>query len=802
METYSISTGRSRLEQEWKVKQVTWESITQRLSQVRRTAETIKEYQAMSRTDKGKLKDVGGFVGGTIEGGQRKAGNIVSRSLVTLDIDFGTADTLGIVEDMMAGTAWCLYSTHSHSSATPRYRLIVPLSRNVTPDEYIPIARRLAETIGIDIFDDSTYQPERLMYWPSAAQDGEFVFRSGDGEPADVENILASYTDWRDVSEWPVSKRVQRLAQSHGNKQEDPTLKPGIIGAFCRAYSISEAIETFLPDVYEPTSKEDRYTFIGGTTEAGAVVYEDKYLYSHHGTDPCCEREVNAFDLVRIHKYGHLDAQSVQDTPVNKLPSFVEMERFAREDRKVNGVIVREKLASLDSDFADVGKMDEDSDDSWKELLKVGKNGLLATPANYSLLLRNDPGLRDAVRHDSFRGRNVLTRDLPWRKKESNPFWENSDDANLIGYVSRCYGGSAITKTVLLDEWDAVISQNSFHPVRDFLNSLPEWDGISRLDTLLVDYLGATDCALTRAMTRKHFTAAVARIFEPGIKYDYVLTLTGPEGVGKSTLIKSLAGEWFDDSFSTGSIGDKEAMEHVQGRWCIEMGELKDYKKSTVEAFKAFISKQEDAYRPAYGRKTEIYRRQCVFFATTNERAFLKGDTGNRRFWAVEVMDDLPQKDVFNIDEATRQQIWAEAVKRYRDHEPLFLDPSMEREARIRQQEHNEITTDERIGIIDAGLRRHLPTTWWSLNRQQRRDFYKGAYMDDNEPYLRRETICVAEVQEEFFGAQADRYKNREIAQILRGMGLEEIGVTRNKDDREYGVQRRFKIPDTFWSIN
>ena len=154
---------------------------------------------------------------------------------------------------------------------------------------------------------------DSLMYWPSAAQDGEFVFRSGEGEPADVENILASYTDWRDVSEWPVSKRVQRLAQSHGNKQEDPTLKPGIIGAFCRAYSISEAIETFLPDVYEPTGKEDRYTFIGGTTEAGAVVYEDKYLYSHHGTDPCCEREVNAFDLVRIHKYGHLDAQSVQD---------------------------------------------------------------------------------------------------------------------------------------------------------------------------------------------------------------------------------------------------------------------------------------------------------------------------------------------------------------------------------------------------------------------------------------------------------------------------------------------------------
>jgi len=796
MEIYNISTGRSRLEQEWQPKKVSWKQLTERLSQCRRTAETFAEYKAMNRTDKGKVKDVGGFVGGSLEGRQRKACNVAARSLVTLDIDFGQKDTIGIVGDMMAGTAWCIYSTHSHSSEAPRYRLIVPLSREVTPDEYIPISRRIAEVIGIDVFDDSTYQPERLMYWPSASRDGDFVFRQAEGDPADVDYLLGTYTDWRDVTEWPVSKRVQRISAGHGAKQEDPTGKPGIIGAFCRTYSISEAIAAFLPDVYEPAGA-DRYTFIGGTTEAGAVVYEDKWLYSHHGTDPCCEREVNAFDLVRIHRFGAEDAEADPDTPVNRLPSFALMDRFAREDRKVNGTIVREKLASIDDDFGDIETEDEEGD-SWKDLLKVNKTGLVATPANYNILLRNDPGLRGSVRHDAFKDRNILQRNLPWRAVETGPYWENADDVNLIGYVSRNYGGTPVTKTVLLDEWDAVISQNSFHPVRDYLATL-RWDGKPRLDTILVDYLGAEDNALTRAMTRKHFTAAVARILVPGIKYDYVLTLVGDEGIGKSTLIRALGGEWFDDSFSSGNIGDKEAMEQLRGHWLIEMGELKDYKKSTVESFKAFISKQDDSYRPAYGRKTEHYRRQCVFFATTNERSFLKGDTGNRRFWAVEVGVDIPSKDVFEISEEERGQIWAEALHRWRHDEKLYLPNELERLARERQAEYNEIAVDDRIGVIASCIRRHLPTNWWELNRKQRRDFYKDAAdMGDDEPFIRRDTICAMEVQEEFFGQQYDRYKSREISQIFGVLGFEPLGLKKS-NDKEYGAQRRYKIPPTFY---
>jgi Predicted P-loop ATPase and inactivated derivatives len=688
-----------------------------------------------------------------------------------------------------------MYSTHSHSSETPRFRLVVPLSRDVTPDEYIPIARRLAEYVGIDAFDDSTYQPERLMYWPSCSSDGEKVFLEGDGDAADADALLGSYTDWRDVSEWPVSKRVQRLSAGHGPKQEDPTAKGGLIGAFCRTYSISEAIAAFLSDVYEPTGQPDRYTYKGGSTEAGAVVYEDKWLYSHHGTDPCCEREVNAFDLVRIHLFGADDAESDPDTPVNRLPSFARMESFAKSDARTNKTLNKELFSSLQEDFGD---MSSEGGGDWIAKVRRAKKGLEATPANYGIILRNDPRIKGCVRFDSFRGRSVIQRDLPWRSKAADPYWSNSDDANLVGFISRAYNNSPVTKTVLLDEWDAVVSGDCYHPVRDYLEGLV-WDGRPRLDTLLPDYLGAEDNELTRAMMRKHLCAAVARILHPGIKYDYVLTLVGPEGIGKSSLIRALGGEWFDDSFSSGDVGSKDAMEQLRGRWLIEMGELKDYKKSTVESFKAFISKQDDQYRPAYGRKTEIYRRQCVFFATTNERGFLKGDTGNRRFWAVEVGKNMPALDVFDISKETVDQIWAEACERLRQGERLFLPGMLEKQARARQSEFNEIRFDDRIGVIAGCIRRHLPVGWYSLNRKERRDFYRDAAdMADGEPFIRRETICAIEVSEEFFGLPYDRYRSKEINQIFGVLGFEPMGSVRGTD-KEYGQQRRWKIPAEFY---
>ena len=794
MVEYQISTGRSRMETSWVRKSVTWEALIERLKSCKRTSESVADYKLMTRAQKGKVKDIGGFVGGTIDGGHRKGDSIIARSLVTLDIDYGQSDTVAIVSDVLYGTAWCLYSTHSHTKDAPRYRLIIPLSREVTPDEYIPIARRLADNIDIDIFDSSTYEPSRLMYWPSCPRDGEYVYEVGEGEPADVDELLGSYADWRNVVEWPIDKRTLRLTQGTGAKQEDPLTKPGVIGAFCRAYGIAEAITTFLPDVYEPTAHEDRYTFIGGSTAAGLVVYQDKFAYSHHGTDPCSEKLCNAFDLVRLHKFGDEDQDADINTPVAKLPSFVSMERYARDLEKVSAILAKDKLKELNEDFGDL----TEEETAWTADLQMDerRKNFLPSPYNFGLIIRNDPALKGAAKRDLFRGRDVVARDLPWRPMHLDPYWTNSDDNGLIDYVSEHY--SLTGKTALLDANDLAISQDSFHPVRDYLNTL-SWDGTPRLDTMLIDYLGAKDSELTRAMTRKHFTAAVARVMRPGVKYDYVLTLIGPEGIGKSSLIRTMGrGEWFDDSLT--SIEGKDGMEQIRGKWLVEMGELTNYKKSTSEAYKAFISKQEDSYRPAYGRKTETYPRQCVFFATTNERAFLKGDTGNRRFWTVECGLQAPLHDVWEELEENVDQIWAEALYYYHQQEPLYLDSRMTAMAKRLQEEHNEVIADDRAGMIEAFIQKELPTTWESMTIRQRQDWFKTASELDSggEPRMRRTKVCAVELLVECFGQQLDertRYRTKEINQILQQ--LEVRGLVKylgRTYDKAYGQQRYFTI--------
>lgn len=794
MKAYTITTGRSRLETEWKRREITWPQLCAMLTKTRRTGESAAEYKAMTKTQKGKVKDCGGFVGGTLAGSRRKASDVTGRSLVTLDIDYGTSNTPEIIADMLSGTAWCLYTTHSHTPKDPRFRLVVPLSREVTAEEYSPIARRIADDIGIALFDQSTYEPSRLMYWPSAPRDAEFIGITGEGDPADADAILDTYTDWRNVAEWPVHETHAPTAR--GTRQEDPTTKTGIIGAFCRCYGIAEAIETFLPGVYTPTAQEDRWTFAEGSTHGGMVTYDNLWAFSHHGTDPAGGKLCNAFDLVRLHLYGELDSETdPETTPVNKLPSFVEMGRLARDDKKVKGQRAKERMKELSDDFADVPDAESAS---WMEDLQMDEKcrRFLPSPYNFGLIVRNDPRLKDRVRRDAFRGRDLICADLPWRRgTEDDQYWNNSDDNGLIDYVSKVY--QLTGKQALLDANDLAMSQRSFHPVREWLESL-EWDGVERLDTLLTDYLGAEDNALTRAMTRKHFTAAVARIMRPGCKYDYILTLIGPQGIGKSTLVKTMGGDWFDDSLT--SIEGKDGMEQIRGKWLIEFGELTNYKKSTSEAYKAFISKQDDSYRPAYGRKVEVYPRQCVFFATTNEPAFLKGDTGNRRFWTVECGKDVICKDVWEQLPQEREQIWAEAVQRYREGERLYLPRELEREAQRRQEDHNEVAADERAGIIEAFIRREVPENWDELTVKQRRDYFQYGNNGEVTSLMetrKRATITAVEVLAECFGQPIDertRYRTKEINQILRSFGwLRPVGLKRNGI---YGVQRTYEIAE------
>ena len=305
-------------------------------------------------------------------------------------------------------------------------------------------------------------------------------------------------------------------------------------------------------------------------------------------------------------------------------------------------------------------------------------------------------------------------------------------------------------KDKIYDAKEAVLTKNTRHPIREYLNSL-EWDGVERLDRLIIDYIGAEDTRLNREMTRKHFTAAVARVFRPGCKYDHCLILTGEEGIGKSTLFSVMGGEWFSDSLVT--MEGKEGMDQARGGWIIELSELGSVKRSDVEQVKSYISRQEDVYRPAYGRVVERHPRQCVFCGTTNETYFLKGDTGNRRFWVIEVNKDLRKNGGFREAlEADRDQLWAEAVVRFKRGERLYLDPEMEREAREAQRRYNDDADNPLRSDLEQFLERKLPPDWGTYDLNRRRAYYKNPDPLEAEATVTRDRFCAPEFIREFLG--------------------------------------------------
>lgn len=768
-----IATASSRTSKTWRNEDWEWEDLVNRCRETVRTGETASEYAKMGKDEKSRRKDVGGFVGGYLDGGRRRNGSVRLRSLATLDIDHGRAD---VWDDFTLNfdCAAFLYSTHSHTDRSPRYRLVVPFDRECEPWEYEPVCRRIAATLGIELFDHTTYELPRLFYWPSSPQDAPYVFREQRGAPLCVDSLLATYTDPRDASAWPYGKAETRSLERERRKAGDPTTKAGAIGAFCRTYTIEEAIATFLKDRYEPTSQEGRYTYREGSVAGGLVCYGHQFAFSHHDTDPAGGRLCNAFDLVRIHLYGEMDEDAGDDTEVTKLPSYAEMVRLVGGDKRTNGEIMKERRRQAAEDFENMAEDAEGGEDVLSELERDGKGNVRQTIANVTKALNADTRLKGRLWHDLFTGYDYADGDLPWRR--ANRAWNDKDDANLRAYLEKMYGLTG--KERISDALDTVFSAHQRHPVREYLEKL-KWDGTERLDTLIIDYVGAEDTALTRMMTRKIFTAAVARVMTPGVKFDYCLIMTGGEGIGKSTLLRTMGGEWFSDSIVT--TEGKEGMESLRGAWVIELAELASIKRSDVEQVKNFLSKREDNYRQAYGKRVTLFPRQCVFFGTTNEEDFLKGDTGNRRFWVVRVdASKRAKEDPFEAMARDRDQLWAEAVVRWRQGEPLYLDAGMEREARVRQQEANIDHNDPMPGLLDEYLDRRLPTDWYTWDKARRRAFVQNPDPLAAETLERTRFYAGEFIYEQLMRTEGDK----EYPYILKKVNK----LMRQKDGWEYGT--------------
>ena len=754
----AVSTGNSRMEKKWNLKEMELSEFRDRISQTIRTSETMEQYRKMSKAQQDDVKDVGGYVLGRLKGGRRKKDCVLSRSALTLDMDYAHADVTDQIE--MFQTFGCfIYSTHKHTKEKPRLRLIIPLSREVTPDEYMAVSRKVAEEIGMELFDDTTYEPSRLMYWPSTSSDGEFFFQEIAGKPLDPDEVLSKYKDWKDVSSWPVSNRQHSIMQKGIKKQENPLQKRGVIGAFNRTFTITQAIDTFISDVYQPSSMPGRYDYVPADSAAGVVIYDDVFAYSHHATDPACGKLMNAFDVVRIHMFGHLDARASEETDSTKLPSYKAMQEFASQNEQVRITLGKEREASARMDFAE---------EDWKKELEYNRQGIIINNLkNLLLILNNDENLKGIVFNQLSDGMEIKG-EVPW--SHPSKFWRDADDAQLISYIDLTYGNfSARNYDIAVSK---VTDDRSYHPIKEFLASLPEWDEIPRVDTLLVDYLGAVDNGYVRAVTRKTLVAAIARVMTPGCKFDTMLVLSGPQGKGKSTLIAKLCGEWFNDSLLLSDTKDKTAAEKLQGFWILEIGELAGLKKTDIETLRGFLSRQNDIYRAAFGRRATPHPRQCVFIGTTNADTYLRDITGNRRFWPVKV----PGSDARHSWELTREeieQIWAEALHYYKEKEPLHLPKELEPIAVKEQKEAME--QDEREGTIRDYLEMLLPENWESMTLYERRNFINGSEFEGSRRVgvKKRNRVCNMEIWCECFGKERGNLKRQdanEIAAIMSGI--------------------------------
>lgn len=774
MRELKIALGNSRQAKFWSNKTMSFDAICERLKTPIRTTETAEEYAKLPKPKRDEIKDKGGFVGGHLRDNLRKVGNVECRSLWTPDIDNATPEFVAALEKKL-NFKCAVYSTHSHTPEMPRLRIVAPFTRDVSADEFVAVSRYMAAELGIDMFDECSFIPNQLMYWPTCPSNGQYISEFFDGELLDPDAILAAHPNWQDCSLLPTTSRESKVNKPSQKPQEDPISKSGVVGAFCRTYSITAAIDRFLSDIYAPSVMEGRYDYISGESTAGVVIYDDKFAYSHHATDPACGKLLNAFDLVRTHKFGDDDEKK----------SFAAMTDFAIKDDDVKSQLATERMEQANTDFSDA---------DWQKALVLDKQGHVKdTLDNLVLILRHD----EALQHIAFnchRDGIDAKGGLPWEQLKEG--WNDSDNAALKVYLSNTYGLYSPTKTK--DAVLAVAAEKAYHPIKEYLEELPAWDGTPRVETLFIDYFGAADTTYTRAVSRKSMVAAVARIYHPGTKFDSVPILNGPQGIGKSTFFAKLAGEWFSDSLTLTDMRDKAGPEKLQGYWILELGELAGMRKADVETVKSFISRVDDKYRASYGVSVESHPRQCVIVGSTNaESGFLRDITGNRRFWPIPVSGSS-RKKAWQITKDEVAQIWAETLVLYRRGEKLYLEGEDAVLAVAEQADAME--TDEREGLVRKYLDTLLPDNWDELDIFERRNFLSGTGVADigKKGTVQRKLVCNLEIWCECFGKDPSALKkvdSYELGSIMQKLeSWEKYTGTRQGTSNftHYGKQRAY----------
>lgn len=324
---------------------------------------------------------------------------------------------------------------------------------------------------------------------------------------------------------------------------------------------------------------------------------------------------------------------------------------------------------------------------TWRSQLRMRNGRIIGDEANLALFIRNTPELAILLKHNAFTGKVVFGNRCPWRSVLIGHPWTDADDVALTMYLQErevdLRGQSTISAVV-----QVVAADNTFHPVRDYLETEVKWDGTPRLHNWLRHYMEAEGPPeYLAAVGTKFLISAVARVMQPGCQADHVMVWESKQGEGKSSAVRILGGEWTTDSLP--DLHSTDAALQLAGVWIVELAELAALRRtSEIESTKAFITRRADRYRPPYGRITRDVPRQCVFIASTNESQYLRDPTGNRRFWPVRC-----GKVDLEALERDRDQLWAEALHLYEAGETWHLTGT-DAELAAQQQAERELVTE------------------------------------------------------------------------------------------------------------
>ena len=438
------------------------------------------------------------------------------------------------------------------------------------------------------------------------------------------------------------------------------------------------------------------------------------------------------------------------------------------EIKEIVTAFKRKALSKLKTDSISTG---------YPEYIKVGDNGKpYQTIENCLNVLQNDEMYKGRITFNEFSNKVLLD------KKQ----WKDEDFSQLVYHMETNYN---ITNEKKIRHALAIENKrNKFHPIKNYLNSL-KWDGVSRLSTLFTDFLGADDNKYTRAVSTVTLCGAVARVLNPGVKFDTMPVLVGKQGVGKSTIWAKLGGEWFSDTLDT--IKGKEAYESIQNSWIIEIAELSAMAHATKEDTKKFITKTSDKYRKPYAENVEDIPRQCIFVGTTNDYEFLKDETGNRRFYPIDVDVQKATKSIWNdLTPEYINQLWAEAKELYLKHGENAIYIKNEEILKLadkQQTEHFEKSTT--YLEVENYINMPVPPNWNDFNIEKRHEFIENYKQNGSSVYATeiRKNICIREILIDLYPKtytiddKIPKKDSNEMAKILISLGLKRSGSARFK---------------------